>query len=83
MMMIGVTLGTLLLLVSILFGLLKMFILLLIIISVVMVRLVLFFSFIAFLGSCTTLHGTADGKSIIVRNDTITVNYGGTVSKSY
>ena len=35
------------------------------------------------LGSCTTLHGTADGKSVIVRNDTIKVQYGGSVSKSY
>ena len=34
-------------------------------------------------GSCSTLHGTADGKSVIVRNDTITVNYGGSVTKSY
>ena len=35
------------------------------------------------LGSCSTLHGTAEGKSVIVRNDTINVNYGGSVTKSY
>ena len=35
------------------------------------------------LGSCSTLHGTADGKSVIVRNDTIKVQYGGSVSKSF
>ena len=29
------------------------------------------------LGSCSTLHGNAEGKSVIVRNDTINVNYGG------
>ena len=34
-------------------------------------------------GSCSTLHGTADGKSVIVRNDTIKVQYGGSVSKSF
>ena len=34
------------------------------------------------LGSCSTLHGTADGKSVIVRNDTIKVQYSGSVSKS-
>ena len=34
------------------------------------------------LGSCSTLHGTAEGKSVIVRNDTINVNYGGSVTKS-
>lgn len=83
MMTIGVTSGTLLLFVSFPFGLLKMFTHLLTIISVFMVRLVLFFSFVALLGSCTTLHGTAEGKSVVVRNDTITVSYGGSVSKSY
>lgn len=41
------------------------------------------FSFVALLGSCTSLHGTADGKSVIVRNDTVVVNYGGSVSKSF
>ncbi len=48
-----------------------------------MARLVLFFSCVVVFGSCTTLHGTAEGKSLVVRNDTIVVNYGGTVSKSY
>lgn len=48
-----------------------------------MARLVLFFSFVATLCSCSTLHGTAEGKSVIVRNDTINVRYGGSVSKSY
>ena len=35
------------------------------------------------LGSCSTLHGNAEGKSVIVRNDTINVSYGGSVTKSY
>lgn len=48
-----------------------------------MARIFLFFSLLAVLGSCNTLHGTADGKSVIVRNDTIQVNYGGSVSKPY
>ena len=35
------------------------------------------------LGSCSNLHGTANGKSHIIRIDTVNVNYGGTVTKSY
>ena len=46
------------------------------------IGLVLFCLMFCF-GSCSTLHGTAEGKSIIVRNDTIKVNFGGSVTKSY
>ena len=42
----------------------------------------LVFCLTLFLGSCSTLHGSADGKSVIVRNDTINVQYGGSVSIS-
>ena len=35
------------------------------------------------LGSCSDLHGSANGKSRIIRNDTVNVNYGGNVSKSF
>ena len=35
------------------------------------------------LGSCSTLHGSAEGKSHIIRTDTVNVNYGGSVTKSY
>ena len=43
----------------------------------------LVFCLTLFLGSCSTLHGSADGKSVIVRTDTIKVQYGGSVSKSF
>ena len=33
--------------------------------------------------SCSDLHGTANGKSRIIRNDTVNVNYGGNVTKSF
>ena len=35
------------------------------------------------LGSCSNSNGTLNGKSRIVRIDTVNVNYGGTVSKSF
>lgn len=51
--------------------------------NVSLARLVLFFSFICLLGSCNNLHGTAHGRSVIVRIDTVHVNYDGSVSQPY